>query len=206
MTSGKHLSRLGLEQINLESERLLLRPLSLDDTAMATALFTDPDVVRFVCDLSTPDAIAAQIHTNIGRGAGGRIGIWSATRKDTGEKIGSCVLLPVPIEEDDTDWSQVVEDCYPEGEIEVGYLLRPQAWGQGFATEICQRLLRFGFEMTSLCEIVATTDPENTASQHVLAKCGLRSEGLQRAYATDDCSFFRIKRDEWVARQNAPRD
>jgi len=174
----------------LVTERLQLSPLSLGATDIAIAMFTDPEVVRYVCDLSSPEETAEHMHTSIRRGAGGRIGIWSVTRKDNGEKIGTCVLLPVPIELDDTDWSQVVESRYPEGEVEVGYLLRPPAWGQGFATEICQRLLRFGFEMTSLNEIVATTDPENTASQHVLGKCGLTSEGLQRAYATDDCSFL----------------
>lgn len=198
MTHCDHLYPLGAEQLRLETERLQLRPLSLEDTDMTIAMFTDPDVVRYVCDVSSPDEIAEHMYTSIRRGAGRRIGIWSVTRKDNDEKIGSCMLLPVPIEEDDTDWSQVRETRYPDGEVEVGYLLRRQAWGQGFATEICQRLLRFGFEMTSLSEIVATTDPENAASQHVLGKCGLTNEGLQRAYATDDCSFFRITRDEWV--------
>ncbi len=196
MTQDNNLSPLGVTQLVLETERLVLQPLSMDDTGLAISMFTDPDVVRYVCDLYSPEEIAENLHTQIRRGAGGRIGIWSMTRKDSGEKIGSCILLPVPVEEDDTDWSLVVEDRYPEAEIEVGYLLRPQAWGQGFATEICQRLLRFSFEMTSLSEIVATTDQKNTASHHVLGKCGLTNEGLQRAYATE-CTFFRIRRDDW---------
>ncbi|MFK7836521.1 MAG: GNAT family N-acetyltransferase [Sulfitobacter sp.] len=101
-----------------------------------------------------------------------------------------------PIETDDTDWSLMVEDCYPDAEIEVGYMLLPDAWGHGFATEICARLLHFGFENTPLGEIKATTDPENAASQRVLKKCGLADQGLRRAYATE-CSGFGITRESW---------
>lgn len=185
------------EALVLKTDRLVLRPLRLDDLDLAIALFSNPDVVKYVCDVSSPEDIRDHLPVEVKRAAGGRIGIWTATRKDTGTQIGSCVLLPLPIETDDTDWSLMVEDCYPDAEIEVGYMLLPDAWGQGFATEICSRLLRFAFENTPLGEIKATTDPENSVSQRVLAKCGLTDQGMRRAYATDDCRGFGITRQEW---------
>jgi RimJ/RimL family protein N-acetyltransferase len=108
-------------------------------------------------------------------------------------------VLPLPIEEDDTDWDLVAGEDLPEGEIEVGYLLKQSAWGKGYATEACTRMLRFAFEQTALQEVVAVTDPENRASQKVLRKCGLIEEGLRRAYAAV-CPGFRITRRQWLER------
>ena len=120
------------------------------------------------------------------------------TGRHSGEKLGTTVLLPVPVESDQMDWSLVAADYYPKAEIEVGYILKRAAWGRGIATEARGRLLRFGFEATDLDEIVAITDPDNVASQHVLLKCGLRSEGPRRVYAT--CvAGFRITRSQWQA-------
>lgn len=185
------------DELVLETDRLVLRPLTLDDLGLAIALFNNPDVVKYVCDVMSPEDIRDHLPVQVKRAAGGRIGNWTATRKDTGMKIGSCVLLPLPIDTDDTDWSLMVEDRYPDAEIEVGYMLVPEAWGKGFATEICTRLLRFGFENTPLDEIKATADPENAVSQRVLTKCGLMDQGMRRAYATDECKGFGITREEW---------
>jgi RimJ/RimL family protein N-acetyltransferase len=188
----------------LETERLLLRPMTRADEDIAARLLCDPKVMHYVTEEPlTADEVAEHMQNAVKRGAGGRIGIWTATRKDTGEKIGDGVLTPVPIDTDETDWSQVVPDAYPADRIEVGYLLIPEAWGQGYATEICARLLRFGFEQTSLAEIVATTDKENAKSQHVLEKCGMRPVGLRRAYGYDDVSWFEMTRSEWEVRHAA---
>lgn len=184
----------------LETERLRLAPMNRADEDIARAVLCDPHVMRHVSETMTPEQVTEHMADATRRGAGGRIGIWCAMRRDTGEKIGDGVLLPVPIDEDDTDWSQVVPHAYPPGQIEVGYLLVPSAWGQGFATEICARLLRFAFEQTALAEVVATTDPNNLGSQRVLTKCGMRSLGRKRAYGYDDVSWFRIGRPEWKVR------
>lgn len=188
------------ESLVLETSRLWLAPMTLADEDIARALLCDPHVMHFVADTMTPEAVTDRMTETIRRGAGVRIGIWSAALKVTGEKIGDGVLTPVPIDRDDTDWKQVVPDAYPTDQIEVGYLLIPSAWGQGYATEICARLLQFAFEETSLKEVVATTDPGNRKSQHVLQKCGMRPLGLKRAYGYDDVSWFEMTRVEWHAR------
>lgn len=195
---------LSAAEVVLETPRLLLRPLvgDAEDLALSIRLFTDPEVVRYVCDTYSEEELAEEMPIITRRGAGGRIGIWSVMRKDTGERVGSSILLPLPVDLDDTDWSLVVPEAYPDAEIEVGYMLVPEAWGQGFATEVCTRVLEFAFEKTSLEEVKATTDPENAASQHVLTKCGLRHDGMRRAYDCD-CYGFSITRAAWETRHRA---
>ncbi len=188
--------------LELETDRLFLRPLANNDWEMAVETFMDPEVMKFVADVGSEEALAEEMKTAIRRGAGGRIGVWCVLQRETGEKLGTAILLPLPIEEDDTDWSLVQEDQYPDADIEVGYILKRSAWGNGYATEACRRLVQFAFEETELDEIVAVTDPRNAASQEVLRKCGLRDEGLRRAYA-DECSAFRINRKQWLELQAA---
>ena len=102
--------------------------------------------------------------------------------------------MPLPIDQDDTDWEQLIEDQLPDGEIEIGYFLRRSAWGKGFATEAAQRLLRFAFEDTSLKEVVAVIESENKSSRRVLDKIGFVSTGTRRAYG-ETLPGFRITSD-----------
>lgn len=186
----------------LETERLRLRPLNGDDLDLARAIFLDPEVVKYVCKLSAPENLPSELATASARGAGGRLGVWCVMDKASGEKLGTGILLPLPLEGEDTDWSQVTEDRYPDAEIEVGYMFKRTAWGRGYATETCGRLVRFAFEHTGLDEVVAVTDPDNHPSQHVLRKAGLRDRGLRRAYS-ELIPGFGVTRQEWESDQSA---
>jgi ribosomal-protein-alanine N-acetyltransferase len=188
--------------LELETDRLLLRPLVESDWDLAVETFTDPEVMRFVAEVSSEENVAEEMKAYVRRGAGGRIGVWCVLCRQTDEKLGTAILLPMPIEEDDTDWSLLQEDRYPDIEIEVGYILKRSAWGNGYATEACRRLVQFAFEETELDEVVAVTDPDNAVSQRVLRKCGLRDEGLRRAYA-HVIPAFRISRQQWLEMQAA---
>lgn len=184
----------------LETDRLRLRPWTQADADFGHELLTDPRVMKYVTgDPLTPGEADAHLEHASKRGAGGRIGIWCVELKTTGERIGDGVLTPIPVEDVDVDWSQVVPEAYPTDQIEVGYLLKPAAWGQGYATEICRRLLRFGFEETDLDLIVACTDLENHASQRVLGKAGMYDYGTGRAYA-EDVRWFELPRSDWIAK------
>lgn len=184
--------------LELPTERLLLRPLAESDLDVAVAVLTDPEVMRYVVEPFARERVVAEMPVAVRRGGGGCIGIWCVTRRETGEKLGTAVLLPLPIEEEDTNWDLVGGPDIPDGEIEVGYLLKKSAWGRGYATETAQRLLRFAFEDTPLEEVVAVTDPDNRASQRVLRKSGMVDEGLRRAYA-GEASGFRARRGDWLA-------
>lgn len=68
---------------------------------------------------------------------------------------------------------RVTIDGVPE--VEVGYMVDPERWSQGFATEMTAAVLEAGFSL-GLDEIVAFTLPENVASRRVMEKCGLTYE------------------------------
>jgi [ribosomal protein S5]-alanine N-acetyltransferase len=96
-----------------------------------------------------------------------------------------------------------------DGQAEIGWYLRPDQWGKGYATESTHLLLQFGFEELSRTRIIATVDPENLASHRVLEKAGLRREadnlavdtwrGLRRRH------LFAISDTTWrTPRSNAP--
>lgn len=180
-----------------ESERLAYRPVTEEDIDLAIEQWTDPAVTKYTADRTyTEEEIAEEMPIVVRRCAGGCIGIWCMLDKATQEKLGSVFLLPMPTDLDDTDWDLVQGDGIPEGDIEIGYILKKSAWGKGYATEACMRLLKFAFEVSPLEEIVAVIDPDNVASQRVLEKSGMISQGLIPAY-TGHYPGYRITRQQW---------
>ena len=183
-------------KLELHTERLLLTPLAPTDLDLALELWTDPEVVEYVCDVLTEAEIRQEMPDATRRGGNGGIGIWCVADRKTGEKLGSTYLLPMPIDEDDTDFSLVVMGQMPDAEIEIGFFLKRLVWGRGYATEVCQRLLQFAFQEVSLNEVVASVDANNVASRKVLEKSGLLDRGRTRSYGKNS-PIYRITRDEW---------
>ena len=183
-------------ELQLLTERLLLTPLEHADVDLALELWTDPEVIKFICDMPTEDEIREEMPDAVKRGGNGGIGIWCIKNCETGEKLGSTYILPMPVEEDDVDFSLVVMGQMPDAEIETGYFLKPGAWGQGFATEVCKRMLQFAFESLPLDEVIASIDDNNIASRRVLEKSGLADRGRGLSYGKD-CPIYRITRSEW---------
>lgn len=93
------------------------------------------------------------------------------------------------------------------GEAQQGsfaYQLRRDAWGNGYATEALQAILRFGFQTLGLHRISDFCDPANHASMRVMEKVGMRREGhlIQNHYTKDqwwDSVLYAILADEWRA-------
>ena len=184
--------------LELMTERTKLTPLAIADIDVALEMYTDPDVVKFIGkEVMSEDKIRQKMSTWTKRGGDGCIGIWCISNRNTGEKYGSCFLLPMPIDDDDTNWDLVMPNVMPEGDVEVGYFLKQSSWGKGIATEVCWRLLKFVFEDTSLEEVVASVDDENHRSKNVLEKAGFVYKGRMRAYGEVN-PVYRIDREKWV--------
>jgi ribosomal-protein-alanine N-acetyltransferase len=188
--------------LEIFTERLRLTPLVAEDVDLALALWTDPEVVEYICDPMTAAEILQEMPDSIKRGGNGGIGIWCIADRTSGEKLGSTYLLPMPVDTDDTDFSLVVMGQMPDAEIEIGYFLKRTAWGHGYATEVCKRLLQFAFQQVSLDEVVASVDESNAGSKKVLEKSGLRDCGRTRSYGKDS-PIYRITRDEWIELQQS---
>ena len=153
----------------LETLRLDFRALVADDYADLRTLDQDPRVMRFIADGKPrpPEATASSLRRFIrypSLYAG--LGVWYATRRDTGAFVGLFVLVY----------------CDRSLDIEVGYRLDPQAWGQGFATEGARAIVQYGFDDLGLHRIIGVTHRDNLASQRVLLKAGLDDCGWGRYY------------------------
>lgn len=101
------------------------------------------------------------------------LGFWYTTRRDTGAFVGWFTL----------------KYCGRSADIETGYVLAPDAWGLGFATEGATALVDYAFDDLMLDRVIGVTHPDNVASQNVLQKAGLVRRGFGRYYDRDLCLF-----------------
>ena len=183
--------------LDLLTDRLLMTPLSPNDVDLAIDIWTDPEVVRFVCEPATAQQIRDEILLTTRRGSDGSIGSWCIADKISGKKVGFAFLLPMPTTENDVDYESIVMGRMPEGDIEVGYFFIPSAWGKGFATEVCMRMLKFAFEEASFADLVASVHADNSASRRVLEKCGFRYRGRTMCWGLET-PIYDLSRDEWI--------
>lgn len=148
----------------LETSRLLLRPLTLDDLDALARLYRDPDIRRFF-----PEGILTEAQTkeeldwiiNVYYGQYG-FGLWATVHKTMGQFIGRCGLIPWTLE--------------GRQEVEVAYMLDKAYWGQGLATEVAQAIRDYGFTQLGLSRLICLIDPDHTASQRVAEKIGMTLE------------------------------
>ena len=187
-------------ELQLTTKRLALRPLSINDVSLFIEMFTDVQVMKYAGGTTPEEKIIEEMQMWTRRGGSGCIGVWCICDRITGESLGSTSLTPLPIDKDDTDWEQLIEDQLPDGEVEIGYFLNRATWGNGYATEAADRILQFAFEDSPIEEVVAVIHPENCGSKKVLEKIGFSNTGFRRAYG-EDLSGFRILRGDWLDRQ-----
>ena len=169
-------------RINLETRRLLLRPLIAGDEDWLTQLFTDPEVARFLqdgaCSLEKAKRAAeAVVSLDLMRS---RFGYWAIQDKATGVIHGWTELSKL------RPWSG------PSDEIALSYVLGRAAWGRGIATEAGGRLLRHAFEVLQLETVMAVIMAGNTASKRVLEKLGMHLVQDAEAAERPNLEYFCI--------------
>jgi RimJ/RimL family protein N-acetyltransferase len=155
-------------QIFLETDRLILRRFTEADVENLVRLDSDPEVLRYINGgMPTPrDVIEHEILPRFlryyDRYEG--YGFWAAVERTSNEFLGWFCLHP---EEENED------------RVALGYRLRRQAWGKGYATEGALALIRKGFTELGMRRVFAGTYEHNVASRRVMEKVGMK---LVRAY------------------------
>jgi len=148
----------------LRTERLVLRRFTEADAGHLIELDADPEVMRFINGgRPTPpevvrDEVLPAILAGYRRHPG--FGTWAAVERSGGAFVGWFGFHPV--------------DGRPPDEVELGYRLRRQFWGRGYATEGSHALIRLGFTELGVRRVFATTMTVNAASRRVMEKLGLR--------------------------------
>jgi RimJ/RimL family protein N-acetyltransferase len=165
-------------KLNLESERLRLRPLAAADVDDLHRLFTQPGVRRFLWDddIIPRERTAAVVERSTALFATHGFGLWAVSFKDRAAIVGFCGF-----------W------YFHEPPLrELLYGIAPEHWNTGLATEAANAMIRYGFDVVGFARIEASTDAANTASVRVMERAGLRfrkremTNGLDTIYYAID--------------------
>ena len=175
----------------LTTQRLLLRPRSLDDIPGYMEMDADAEVMRYIGDGTVPDLAthAERIRQRILAGNAEGLWVWSVFERDRPADLLGCMFLSLEEE---------------LNQIELAYRFRRSAWGRGIATEASVVCLQYGFETLGLREIIGLTYPENTPSQRVLGKLGFEAAGRHFAYGKS-LLLFRLTADRFRKNHSTSR-
>jgi ribosomal-protein-alanine N-acetyltransferase len=150
-----------MNDVVLETERLVLRRLSMEDFDALRKIHSDAELMWVYGGVFDEEGTRAWIQRNLDRYRNAPMGLafWAITLKETGEVIGAggCV------------WQETDRGV----ELEVGYQIRRDQWKRGYATEMARRSFDYGFEMTDVDHIISLIRPDNAASRRVAEKNGL---------------------------------
>ncbi|UOQ44856.1 GNAT family N-acetyltransferase [Halobacillus salinarum] len=147
----------------IETERLLLRKITIDDAEDMYVYASDEEVTKSVTwetHASLTDTIEF-IETFIPR----YDAPWGIELKENGKFIGTVHFV----------WWQPEHAC-----AELGYVLSKDYWGRGLITEAVRAVISFGFDQLDLVRIQARCFVDNKGSERVMNKAGMSYEGISR--------------------------
>ncbi len=161
--------KLFLNYKELESDRLLLRPITVQDAKDLFEIYSNKEVMLYFDDrsafenMSEAEDMAKGYENGIKTKAEMR---WGIILKDTGKLIGTCGFHAI------SDYDK---------RLEIGYDLNRKYWGKKIMTEALSLIIQFAFEM-DVNRIEAFVEPPNTGSRVLLEKLGFSLEGTLRQH------------------------
>ncbi|MCL1471685.1 GNAT family N-acetyltransferase [Argonema antarcticum] len=159
----------------IETERLILRQFNDEDADNLFALDNDPEVMRFINGGNPADRafiqekVLPRIRSYYSKYE--NYGIWAAIEKSSQDFMGWFHLYPAIENAFAVEINLVKDD-----EIALGYRLKRDKWGKGYATECSRLLVEKGFSQWGVQRVVAWALAENKASIRVMEKAGLKFE------------------------------
>lgn len=167
--------------IIVETERLTLRRLTVDDAEFVFALLNEPSWLRFIGDKGVRTLEDARAYIENGPLAMYQrfgFGLYVTERRTDGVPMGMCGL----IKRDGLD------------DVDIGFAFLPAYWGRGYAFEAAAAVMDYGRNVIGLTRIVAITAPDNESSARLLEKLGLRFDRMIRlsADAKEDRLFVPV--------------
>lgn len=167
----------------LITDRLVLRPWSLEDAEAALGVYGDANVARWLSPaLDRPPNVSA-MREILQRWADEDAkliipaGRWAIELREDNRLIGGTVLLPLPPDDED---------------VELGWQLHPAAWGHGYATEAGKALARWAFGQ-GLDEVLAVVRPANRRAAATVRRIGMDWVGETDKYFGLRLQVFRLR-------------
>jgi [ribosomal protein S5]-alanine N-acetyltransferase len=140
--------------------RLTFRRWTLDDTALASSLWCDERVMRFLGGPYSHEEVVTRLEREIANDAAFGIQYWPVIAGN--EFAGCCGLKPHE----------------PENRFyEIGFHFRPEFWGRGYGSEAARAVIAHATEVMDAAALFAGHHPENEASRAVLTRLGFTEIG-----------------------------
>lgn len=134
--------------------------MTLHDVDDLLKVLSNPEAMQFYPQPFDRQMTQMWIERNVQRYTLHGFGLWAIILKESNELIGDCGL--------------VVQEVEGAEEIEIGYHLRRDLWGQGLATEAAQACRDYGFSQLGFYQLISLINPANAASCRVAQKNGMR--------------------------------
>ena len=183
-----HMQHLGTKK--LETERLILRPFTLDDAEpMFRNWAGDSDITKYLSwkPHGSVEDTKTRLEQWIQSYAKQEYYHWAIVLKEISEPIGGVAVGQ------QSDVTQMVH---------LGYSIGKPWWNKGIMTEALHALIAFFFREVGVNRIEARHDPRNAGSGRVMVKCGMKYEGLIRQADKNnqgicDCVMYGILAEDY---------
>ncbi|MDP2763774.1 MAG: GNAT family N-acetyltransferase [Brevundimonas sp.] len=174
----------------LETERLTLRPIAMEDFPRWAEMMADPEAARFLGGPQPAEVAWRGFMTMAGAWSLTGVSMFSVIERDTGLWLGR--IGP---------WTPL---GWPG--TEVGWGLHPDAQGRGYGVEAATATLDYAFDVLDWTDVIHCIDPDNTPSQRLAERVGSRNLGptqLPRPFDAARVDRWGQSRDQWRARPRA---
>lgn len=169
----------------LETKRLLLRAITVEDRQAVFGNFSDPDVANWFFDkpltmLEQTDEIIRMFLDDAETGKGCT---WAILLKEDLHFLGTCSYSNVE----------------PGFQAEIGFDLAKEYWGQGYMMEALSAILDYGFQRMYLSKIIADTYSHNLRARRVLEKLNFQVDSIPKGDAIEkDAHIYALLRKDWL--------
>ena len=166
--------------LTIESARLRLEPYELKHIDGLRAMDSDVEIMRYIGDgtIKTHEQTVASIERVQLRWRQRGYSWWAIIEKETAEVIGAACLQHL-----------ANLDGAP---LELGWRLRKEQQGKGYATEAAKAIIYFAVERFNAAHLVAVAHPENLASHKVMQRLGMTYVGIEEHY-DQPCVVYELK-------------
>jgi len=137
----------------LTTQRLVLRYQRESDIAFLVDLWIDEDMTKYTGGPREKSFLLREMQKTAAGPRMEEYDLWPVVLKESGEPIGHAGFIPKEIQGQEL--------------IELNYYIAKKNWGRGYAKEIAQGLIEYGFRVKKLRKIIAIIDPSNEASKKV---------------------------------------
>ena len=152
------------ETVILETARLRLREYTLDDVAPLEAVLGDPVAMQWYPAPYDHAGVKAWIERSMERYRHDGHGLWAMVLKSSGGVIGDCGCA--------------LQEVEGKQEMEIGYHVRRDLWGNGYATEAARACMEYAFTRLDARRVISMIRPENINSRRVAEKNGLTCDQI----------------------------